>query len=382
MQRDLMRRLAAARPHHLDPGRPAGDEARAGRPAPAVRPPATAAPGPGHRPAPRRPRLRRPGWAGALATAAAVTAVIVATAPGAGTGGAEPADGGSAVLLSAATSVERGPGASGRYWYQERRSGSIRHVPGRDYDLDVRHTTRVWVAKQTSRRWLEYRDIGARPATAEDARAWRADGSPTSWRLTAPGAPDGAAAEVVTHRGAGVLERDAPGGGADTVPMVEFGLAELPGLPTEPGELRAALFGIIDGKYNAPRGVLDGMVATAAEHLAVELPASPELRAAAYRLLATEPGVRDIGAVTDREGRAGNAVAIDDPAGGERRLIFDRRTGLPLGTEHFAADGRPESYTSVIATAWTGQAPPFDEDWSAPRREPPAAEGKVGPARR
>lgn len=62
---------------------------------------------------------------------------------------------------------------------------------------------------------------------------------------------------------------------------------------------------------------------------------SPELQAAYLGVLADQPGIDVLGAVTDRAGRAGVAVATE---GGDRKtvLIFDDATGALLGYEEIA----------------------------------------------
>ena len=62
---------------------------------------------------------------------------------------------------------------------------------------------------------------------------------------------------------------------------------------------------------------------------------SPELQAAYLGVLADQPGIDVLGAVTDRAGRAGIAVATQ---AGDRKtvLIFDEATGALLGYEEIA----------------------------------------------
>lgn len=329
---DLMRRLTDARPGHLDPGRPVdpdvrrtelqGVMARTGEPqvAPVKR---------------GRGRVGvRPAWSVALAGVAAVAAaaLVVTTAgppgdgprPGAGTPATAFSE--SRILLAAASDVEKTEATSGAYWYQEERMASLRSVPGKDYKLYVRYGSKSWLTKgagKRDRRWSLHIDAGARPATPADEQAWRADGSPKQWDLTdydqarrhlqrernkhgrgdAPSEPE---PEIVTWDGEGEVAGDAPGGRADTVSGgAEIGLAELESLPTDPERLRERLEQLVDEQYNAPEHILRELLGETAENLALELPVSPQLRAAAYRVRASLPGVRDIGEVTDRSGRRG-----------------------------------------------------------------------------
>ncbi|MFE9972053.1 CU044_5270 family protein [Streptomyces hirsutus] len=416
---DLMRRLTDARPGHLDPDRPVDPDvrrtelqsamARAGEPqaAPVKR---------------RRSRVgARPAWSVALAGAAAVVAaVLVATTTGplpgdgprSGTGASATAFTESRILLAAASSVEKTETTSGAYWYQEKYMGSLQRVPGKDYALDVRQESKSWLTKGTGkrdRRWTLHIDAGARPATPADEEAWRADGSPKQWDMTDydqarrdlqresnkrgpdDDAPPEPQPEIITWDGEGEVAGDAPGGEGDTsLSGAEIGLAELESLPTDPERLRKRLEQLVDEQYNGPQHILQMLLGDTAENLALELPVSPQLRAAAYRVRASLPGVRDIGEVTDRSGRPGYAVELENPRpGGEgkRRLIFDKETGLPLSEELYATSahdghkpGELTSYTTFTATKWTDQAPPFHKDFIADELEIPTTETDAEPA--
>lgn len=385
-QHDLMRRLAAARPVHLDPAEPAGSvetvtrERELARAMAGSAEPAGSAPGAVRPRAPRR--IPRPVWATALlaGVTAAATAAVLVLGPGPGDGTRPPEPGSQAgpvresrILLAAASTVEKTPSKTGAYWYVAKRTSQLHEVPGKDYTLRRGHVHRVWVAAGTAERWSELVDTGARPATPADREAWRADGAPRTWRLTGPMAPRG---ETLLYKGGGVIQRDIPDGKGKIVPLVEISPAEVSTLPVEPGALRTRLLDLIDEDYNAPRHELEQMITSAATDLATELPVSPELRAAAYRLLASEPGVRDIGRVTDHEGRTVDAVAIRDRRGGEgeRRLFFDPDTGMPLGSED-RTGGRPTGFMTYTAMRWTDEPPPFDEDMSRP---PPGQDREGG----
>ncbi|GEC10594.1 hypothetical protein SSP24_82490 [Streptomyces spinoverrucosus] len=369
MKNDVLHRLTAARPAHLDPDLPTPSPVREEELATAMsRPRATR-----RERAAARPRwVSRPLVSGlALATATAVAAVVITDAapekPGPSSSAASGS--GSRTLLAAAAHVERQPAGSGTYWYVEEHMSSLHKVPGKNYTIDVRTEQRYWTAAAKNKYWSQHVDSGARPATKADEAAWRADGSPTSWKLTSE--TDG----IVTYAGKGEIEHDAPGGRADSVPYGEVPLRLLPTLPTDAKALRKRLYALVDKDYNAPEKVLDRIVVSTAIQLATSLPSSPALRAAAYRLLAAEPGVRFLGDVKDHTGRTGYAVALPSPYGSapELRLIFDKSTGMPLGTETVATrsgDGAGKGdllgYTTITSMKWTDEAPPFDTDTPDP----------------
>ncbi|MEV7284258.1 CU044_5270 family protein [Streptomyces sp. NPDC093252] len=373
-QRDVMARLAAARPAALDDGAMADPVTRARELAAAVRhdtPPVSRKPW--------RP-VRRPRWAlAALPVAVAVTVTLV---QGGGGGSGDGSGGGTAsdYLLAAAAKVEaRGDGSGGDYWFQEERLGALHRVPGDGdgdqgegegaYVIDQRETGRQWLASGSDRRWSEYEDTGTGPASPADERAWRAAGSPDEWTL-----PESAGGDVVRREPSGVVKRDAPGDGVDVVPIGELTTDQLKSLPTEPGALRERLVELANARFRAadgsPDDLTDRIVVWQAIEIAVRLPADAELRAAAYRLLSQEPGVRDLGVVEDRSGREGNGVALPAREGeSELRLILDRSTGAPLGTLTVAtrahdgwAEGETTSYTTIVERRWTDTPPSFDRD--------------------
>ncbi|MGW2084149.1 CU044_5270 family protein [Streptomyces sp. NPDC001880] len=382
MKNDILHRLTAARPAHLDPDRPTPSPVReeelatlTSRPR-AMRTARTTA-------RPRRVgRSLVPGLA--LATAAAVAAVVITDIAPEKPGSAPSATSGSGsrILLAAASHVEQQPAGSGTYWYVEEHLGSFHKVLGKDYTVAARTEHRYWTAAAKNKRWSQSLDLGARPATKADEAAWKADGSPTSWNVEGE--------ETLTYAGKGEIQRDAPGGDGDTFKMGDLPLRLLATLPTDEQALRKRLFALVDKDYNGPKRILDQIVVDTAVQLATTLPSTPSLRAAAYRLLAAEPGVRSLGDVKDHTGRTGYAVALPSPHGPtELRLIFDKSTGMPLGTETVAtrdgdgvSKGQRQGYTTITSMKWTEKAPPFDTDTEDPGPiSVPGEEQDVEPAR-
>jgi len=361
---DLMRGLAGARPRHLDPDRPVPEETRR---AELARLTADSAAGDAT-PRALRPRRRwtRPVWTAGLAcgVAAAVAAVTLVARPPGGTVDADTASNGpqtpSHVLLAAAERVESTNVPTGDYWYREEHDGALVPVPGEHYRVDVRSVRRTWFENGTRRQWTRIRDLGARPAGEDDERRWRAAGAPRRWDL-GQGGPD------ATWEGRGLISSDAPGGKVDSFRgPVRLDLSDLPTLPDRPDRLRERLYTLVDEHFNAPERMMDRLVDGTVERVALSLPVTPQVRAAAYRLLAGQSGVRDLGEVTDHAGRPGYGVALPDPDGEqERHLIFGRKTGRPLGTEMYevgddGAPGRLLAYRTVTEMRWTNEAPGFD----------------------
>lgn len=368
MKNDVLQRLAAARPAHLDPDLPTPSQVRQEELASFMSLPRGTR---RDRAAARTRRVPYPLLSGlALATATAVAAVVITGTASEQPGPAPSATlgSGSQVLLAAASHVEQRPAGSGKYWYVEEEFADRCKVPGKTYSIDVRGEQRWWTATVGNKYWSQSLDTGARPSTKADEAAWKADGSPRSWDL------GNDADEIYTYAGKGEFDHDAPGGSADSVPMGEVPLRLLPTLPTDAKALRKRLFELVDEHYNGPKRILDRIVVEDAVQLATTLPSTPALRAAAYRLLAAEPGVRSLGDVKDHTGRTGYAVALtaEHAPGIELRLIFDKSTGMPLGEETVATrsgDGRKKgdllNYTT-FTMKWTNEAPPFNTDYSDP----------------
>ncbi|MFC7216967.1 CU044_5270 family protein [Streptomyces polyrhachis] len=372
MTHDILRRLADARPDHLDPAAAPDDTVRALELATAMRelPPVEA------RTASRRPRRPRSVWALDLAAGAAAAALAVATTatgPDAGPGGG-PTAGGQALsardmLLAAATTLEKQPQPGGAYSYQEVRIGSMLPVPGKDYVVDRRHTLRVWQSATARQRWTTGTDTGTRPASAADEAAWKADGSPRTFDFSAPHAPGG---DIAHYEGAGLVYQDAPGGRSGLGTIGELSVRELLALPAEKHRLADALAELIDRKYNASAPELRKMVVETAQEVAFSMSSPPRVRAAAYRMLADEPGVRALRTARDHDGRAGYGIAMPRTFPGsptEVRYVFDRGTGMPLGSVTVAAKafdtwekGDTLSYSTVVDTRWTDEAPGFTKD--------------------
>ncbi|CAO5227656.1 CU044_5270 family protein [Frankia sp. AgKG'84/4] len=70
--------------------------------------------------------------------------------------------------------------------------------------------------------------------------------------------------------------------------------------------------------------------------------ATPELRAALYRMLATLPGVRVLGQGTDPHGRRGSVIVVALPLGGVRAMLVDPADGRLLAAGASPDDASPD----------------------------------------
>ncbi|MBB5868809.1 hypothetical protein F4553_002188 [Allocatelliglobosispora scoriae] len=305
--RDTLRALTEARPARLDPDTPPVDPSTI-----------TAYPRDSREAARHLPTRRLVLAGGALAAVAAV-GVTVAVRPGTAPPRSGTGPGTSAVaaptsaadwLLVAAESSATAAHRSGRYWVLRHEEG------GRDRP--------ALVVEQ----WLATVDRLA-------STAYFRDPAGGTWT---PRAMRG-------HTAANNFLLAGEGRSART----------LAALPARPDQLRTALLA-----WYARTGHLDGdqseFLFYCASALVLNLPVGPEIRSAAYRMLAGVPGITALGRVTDATGRTGVAVAIshrgDGGALGQTRLIIDPATGTALAEERWT-DGVRSSYTALLAAGWS-----------------------------
>ncbi|WP_219501578.1 CU044_5270 family protein [Nonomuraea ceibae] len=295
---------------------------------------------------PARKRVRAARWATfglGLASAGAAVAVVLSSAPPVE---APPPDA-RTVLLAAATSAARQP-AEGAWWGNKLIRGVRFRDPGDRYTLEQTAAEETWLptGKMTDPHWLVLRYLGVRPATPEDEAAWRADGSPTRWSY-----PYGNGGGL----GGDSYEVEAAPGEARSFEQEDVDwrlltagrpLTRMAELPATPEGLRALL------------GPGDRELMTNLGSFVLEMPVPAGTRAAAYRLMASLPGVTAQGRVTDALGRTGEAIAYRDPADGSaRRLIVDDATGAPLALETLAPSGELKQFTAVAESVWADRRP-------------------------
>lgn len=243
---------------------------------------------------------RRIGWLMPALTLAAAVAVVAVLVTGVITPARAPTSG-REVLLMAAVSAERTPQGSGTYWHVTREM--------RDVDFPRRES---WITRDGRR-----------------------------WSVGDPGDPAGA---VV----------------ADPAPLMlkgaEVSVEDLERLPADPEALKARLAGR-QGRDSAmtvteQRG--DPLFSLVT--LISELPTPPEVRSAAFRALATTPGVKSMGAV---EGGQELRFPYADSEW-EIKLVVDPETAQVTRTNYLSGnDGGVMLSTRFIwvTTGWTDQPP-------------------------
>ncbi|MEU9832941.1 hypothetical protein AB0D67_15555 [Streptosporangium sp. NPDC048047] len=256
--------------------------------------------------------------------------------------------------------------AEGAYWHTRTLTTYTRPRPlGRGanrYRVVERELLEEWTARD-GESWSGVRKLGVRPATAADERAWRRDGSPTTWKdggLRLSTRPDaGALNKTRNVTGFYLVERWRP-------------YREIQGLPTEPEALKAWIKKAARNAPNPddepeariPEEILDGYTAEVLVSLLYSVPVSKAVRTAAYRALPTLPGVRPLSGVKDPQGRAGRGFLIERDHRGsasEVRTVVDTGAMTLLSEHHESGEsGKPaiKDRTSVILEAgWTDDRP-------------------------
>ena len=328
----------------------------------------------------RRARKRALFTVGVAALAAAVTAAVVVSAapreaprkpPGAAPrthattahrAKREPAQTARQVLLTAAANVLNGPTTgptTGAYWRVHVITGIIwpAGTKANPYDISVAGSYDQWNPKTPGQKEFDIdQQLAARPATPADAAAWRAAGSPTTWRSgqlsnhnpndSTLGSPWGFnldASAVASARSATWTVSD---GTIGYVEGDEAGLnaAQFAQVPTQPRAVAAFLrhYAEMTPCVQHPSSgcsTEDQIVWNEALFL-LEDPVSASVRSATFKVMASLPGVRSLGPMTDPLGRSGYGLAAgpQDPGNPNypnqvKAVVIDPASGTLLATE-------------------------------------------------
>ncbi|WP_433352506.1 CU044_5270 family protein [Microtetraspora malaysiensis] len=342
---------------------------------------------PGQKGRPRAKRLRAavPWLTSAVGLAAAAALVVtLVTAPDGQipnpsqtTASPENQSSARQILLAAASATMKAP-SSGAYWRTVTISGMDATSPDRGYIIRRRFSKEEWLARRPGgQSWWISQNLGAKPLTDEDEAAWRKAGSPTQWKYpldmtglvgaNSTEVVDAAAEEKVAARLRGKWKDSA---GLLTKEPVTWD--QIRRIPSDERELRAYLERRITSRaesrsYEIDPKDLELALQGSCMSIVFGLPVSPAVRAAAYRLLATLPGMTALGRVQDPLGRAGEALGYQ--VNGEEAVyqivqVIDPETGLPLSESSTStielADGRTakvENFTAYQQVGWTDEKP-------------------------
>jgi hypothetical protein len=250
------------------------------------------------------------------------------------------------VLLLAAAHVAKTP-TSGKYWYLNAKTGTVlpAGTKAHPYNIVTEGSLQVWyprvpgVLAWTSDGYTTpgFQSGHATPLTSADWASWRAAGSPTGWfpNTNWPGHPDeftirpAQPPQYSWNYGDGVV-------GYIEGNLSGLNTAQLAQLPASAAGLRAYLFARVD-RYLPQMKPGGTLVWTMALDLLMD-PVSSEVRAAAFRVMATIPGVKVLGMIRDPFGRQGYGLRLDGfrlyGSDGWIGAIINPATGLLLDTSY------------------------------------------------
>ncbi|MEU8801237.1 CU044_5270 family protein [Spirillospora sp. NPDC048819] len=381
---DVLRTLREARPAELNPDATVDADARRAELARAMAAdvdPAT--PGKAMR------RRVRPMWGLGLAGAVAAGALVAATlvAPGGDEPGANRAGGGpgaektldaKTVLLAAAEKANGQTDTPRAYWHHVAIASHTYTVgkAGARYAIVTRDRQETWTPSEPGgKAWNGRQYLGAKPATAADAEAWRSAGSPGGFDVRVPISPGSTITKPFTvevEPGPVEIRPSTPAEGGKVFWLGRnVTMKDLRSLPSDAARLKAELMRWYEGhgtEGDVPARPGEWLYGVA-QGLVMDMPVRPEVRAAAFRMLAGLPSVKSIGEVTDPEGRTGNAIAVDKetPRGVIRhRMIIDLSIGTALASQNIMLKpasgeevpaGRAMNSVVTISAEWTDSPP-------------------------
>jgi hypothetical protein len=190
--------------------------------------------------------------------------------------------------------------------------------------------------------------LGAQPASPADAAAWRRAGSPTSWIAWYD-----QTVRITTSPGRRYV---VPGRRWTAGSSVSYTTR-----PTSPAQLRAFFLSHLAAFHNA--GTRSEILYNDALGVMAG-PSTPAVRAAAYRVLASLPGIRMKPNVQDPAGQSGTAVFLGQAGPTLGLAIVDPATSTVLCIEDVAqqpvahtAVGTVLDYTLFVSSGWTSTRP-------------------------
>ncbi|WP_327003201.1 CU044_5270 family protein [Dactylosporangium sp. NBC_01737] len=294
------------------------------------------------------------------------------------------------LLLTAAeqTLHQTDPG-SGKYWLSSWEEGQLIQVgqKGAEYAIMGHYSYNEWYSIKDRFNVFETRWAGAEPASDADKAAWKKAGSPSSWPIDqGPGCPsDPNKSYTIDAAKTSQVSRSDEGAGKEPSQFRVLGeyltADQIRALPSDPAALKQWLIGVIQ-KRNLPHKSdveLGESLFAGVQNLLFFNPITPQVRAAAYKVLAGMPGVTSLGAVKDGKGRNGVAVSItsNDTVEEQRAdsggpyavsIVFSPDTGDTLSFEtrvikpadylSWVPKGALFSYRAVMEMRWTNDEPP------------------------
>ncbi|MGN6173577.1 MAG: hypothetical protein ACTHPS_11590 [Streptosporangiaceae bacterium] len=207
--------------------------------------------------------------------------------------------------------------AAGRYWVTSGTVGNVLKVgPAGDPYLVLEEVgVQSWAAR-SPREGSPYlaQALWVRPASPSDQAAWRRDGSPTEWKqigqdtaLADPYGVPGDARVLPLSAAPGKLTPGWANYGSQPFLVGDkaLSLRQLLALPADPARLKELL---LQGSSHYPQVSQSAYLLQAVPPV-LQMPVTPAVRSALYRMLAAMPGIQNLGTVKDVSGKHGAAVA-------------------------------------------------------------------------
>ncbi|UBU12507.1 hypothetical protein [Nonomuraea gerenzanensis] len=285
-------------------------------------------------------------------------------------------------LFDLADRIENLPAQSGGYWRDVRIDGN--HLSTGGYRVVVVGRRETWQPRDPANLVLTqvWRQDSARPATADDERAWRAAGAPARVKghCETSGPCDSIPIADEPKDCRYTLRVDSTGAYPDTT-VGDFTMADLAAIATDPATLMKQLHAYHEiwnrRGFTQP---FEKFLPTTANLLG--MPLSPAQRAAIIRVLADLPTTKVVGTVTDPLGRKGISVDFGG-AGGSLVYSSKPRKELPLYSRQILDPGTGETLSRVSYAARTAagvtkgevmsyQARGLESGWTTPPASPPA----------
>ncbi|HSZ43614.1 MAG TPA: hypothetical protein VK817_26915 [Trebonia sp.] len=223
---------------------------------------------------------------------------------------------GKQILLTAAHNVVGVPTTTPKSYYVTPRvvGNFVRLGPKNDPYQFLETVNRAWWAARAPHGTTSdmEQEVSLKAATPADEKAWQKNGAPTVWAymgqsedIADPTSPDqslnvplSTGPEPWTALGAGSLGQQFQVGGED------LSFSQLLRLPADPAKLKKI---IIDGGLPPGGNAVQYLLWTVPS--VIEMPVTPAVRAALWKVLAALPGVQDQGTVTDVDGQQGQAIS-------------------------------------------------------------------------
>jgi hypothetical protein len=257
------------------------------------------------------------------------------------------------VLEAAARVAEAQPAQAGKYWRVSIASSKLIAAGPNAHPYALEETLSPWVTWYPANPakpgvgTVAYSDASytTKPATAGAAAQWKADGSPALPSGKLPVATTAPFNDLMYFA-------DIPAG--TTYPpgsVLQWTPAQYQSLPSDPAALKAYILRLNQGKSSLAPGeteqeALDSAVFGEITDLLDHEPITPQVRAAAFQVLAGLPGIKMLGPVTDPVGRPGYTIGLGEYAakdfgytplvGSGLVLIISPTTGTLLAEESTA----------------------------------------------